>query len=107
MKQVIVLRDNNTLWPQSTNIHCWWCCHQFTNSPFVLPISYVDNVFNVIGCFCSPECAAAYNFDRHNTDEIWESYSLLNYLYYRIYNENNYSWMRWIIWLSFGLGKKW
>ena len=36
----------------------------------------------MFGNFCSAECAAAYNFDtKYNSNEIWERYSLINYLY--------------------------
>ena len=36
----------------------------------------------MFGNFCCPECAAAYIFDSDDcSDEIWEKYSLLNYLY--------------------------
>ena len=32
------------------------------------------------GNFCSPECAAAYNFSM-NDENIWDRYSLLNEIY--------------------------
>lgn len=73
--------EGNTL-PVETNINCWWCCHEFSDTPFVLPIKKVNNRINAIGCFCSAECATSWNFnsDKRN-DDIWESYSLLNLLY--------------------------
>ena len=46
-----------------SNIKCFWCCHNFDNIPCALPYSYKDSVYYVYGNFCSPECAAAYNFD--------------------------------------------
>ena len=42
-----------------------------------------------MGNFCSPECAAAYNFDNFDGEEVWERYSLLNFLYKKMYNTNN------------------
>lgn len=72
-----------------TNINCWWCCHEFTNTPFVLPIKKVNNCINAVGCFCCAECATSWNFysDKRN-DDIWESYSLLNLLYRKYLNGN-------------------
>ena len=72
-----------------TNINCWWCCHEFTNTPFVLPTKKVNNCINAIGCFCCAECATSWNFysDKRN-DDIWESYSLLNLLYRKYLNGN-------------------
>lgn len=45
-----------------TDICCWWCCHPFQWSPFMIPIRKVGPVFHAIGCFCMPECAASYIF---------------------------------------------
>ena len=83
---VTLLRDfenkcNNKEWPSTTNVHCYWCCHQFNNAPYGIPIKYVKERFNVFGCFCSLECAAAYNFSTHESlDDIWERHSLINFL---------------------------
>lgn len=69
-------------WPASTPIHCFWCCHPFETKPCGLPLEYKNETYHVYGCFCSPECAAAYNFnDFQDTDKRWERYSLLNRLY--------------------------
>jgi hypothetical protein len=77
-------------WPSSTTIYCWWCCHSFEGHPCALPCDFKDNIFKVFGIFCSPECAAAYNFDDiHTGYDLWERYSLLNFLYRKIYNDNN------------------
>ena len=81
--------NKNGNWPSSTSIYCWWCCHPFEGPPCSLPYEYLDNKFHVCGIFCSPECAAAYNFDNSSNDEIWERYSLLNFLYRKIYNDKN------------------
>ena len=69
-------------WPSSTNIHCLWCCHEFNNFPFGIPIKKCENTMYMYGNFCSPECAAAYNFDcKILNNDMWERYSLINYLY--------------------------
>ena len=86
LKVVDLLKDfeeknKNNEWPQTTSIHCYWCCHKFANSPFGLPIKFSNGKFYVIGCFCSTECACAYNFDtKDSPDEIWERNNLLNLL---------------------------
>lgn len=74
--------NKNKIVPIETNISCWWCCHEFLNPPYVLPIKKVEDCIYSTGCFCCPECATSWNFnsDKKN-DDIWESYSLLNLLY--------------------------
>ncbi len=77
--------NKNKQWPVKTNLHCLWCCHAFDTPPVALPIKLVRNKFYVQGCFCSFNCAAAYNFDRGFQDK-WERYSLLHLLYKETYN---------------------
>jgi hypothetical protein len=74
-------KNKQNEWPSNTQIACYWCCHQFNNSPFGIPVKYRDSKYHVYGCFCSLECAAAYNFaSKENMDEIWEQYNLINQL---------------------------
>jgi hypothetical protein len=69
-------------WPSSTRINCLWCCEEFDNEPYGIPMSKQGDTFQMFGNFCSPQCAAAYIFDQNdNTNELWERYSLLNFLY--------------------------
>ncbi len=78
--------DNNN----SSNIHCYWCCHNFNSTVFTLPMRYNNGIYEVYGSFCSPECACAYNFnDSKDFDKKWERYSLLNLLYKRLLDNNN------------------
>lgn len=72
--------DETKQWPKTTNISCWWCTYNFKNTPCGLPTSMDKESCNVLGIFCSPECAAAYNFDSKDSC-IWERYALLNTLY--------------------------
>ena len=71
-------------WPLSTSVHCYWCSHRFDTPPVGLPIKYVAQTgkFQTIGCFCSLQCACAYNFDsnRDSEDECMMRYSLINAL---------------------------
>ncbi len=84
-------KNKNNEWPSNTSIACYWCCHRFNTPPIGIPVEYCKDVkgksefFRVYGCFCSLECAAAYNFNGHkNHDEIWERYNLINLLARRI-----------------------
>ena len=81
--------NKSNSWPTSTSVYCWWCCHPFNWAPSALPHKYENGTFHVSGIFCSPECAAAYNFDNNENEEIWEKYALLNFLYRTVYNEKN------------------
>ena len=72
-------KNKNNEWPINTSISCYWCVHRFDNSPFGIPVNYKNDTFEVFGCFCSLECAVAYNFNENNSqDEMWERYQLLN-----------------------------
>ena len=74
-------KNKNNEWPNTTSISCYWCCHGFNNTPFGLPINYCDDRFKVYGCFCSLECASAYNFHtKDNSDEVWERNNYINML---------------------------
>lgn len=94
LKIISVLKDfeeknKNKEWPLNTSISCYWCCHRFENAPIGIPVNVVNDRFEVYGCFCSLECAAAYNFDNNtNQDEMWERYNLLNLLSRRMKLEN-------------------
>jgi len=45
------------------------------------------NTYQVYGCFCTPECAAAYLMEQKiDSSAKFESYQLLNHVYGKIYN---------------------
>ena len=70
--------------PQTSDVACFWCCHNFTNRPVILPIRDTGEHIQVTGNFCSPECACAYLFDmRQDSHTRWEQLALL----YRVYGE--------------------
>ncbi len=75
--------NNGTINTNRTNICCWWCTYQFDCLPTFLPEKYSDNKFYVSGCFCSFNCAAAYNL-KLDDNKVGERYSLLKQLYYMI-----------------------
>ena len=79
----------NKKWNKKTNVCCFWCCHSFTNIPFGIPIKYKDEKFHVYGCFCSLECAAAYNFSEEKIiQDSWECYNLIIFLSNKINYKN-------------------
>ena len=53
-----------------------------------MPISLKNNKFKAVGCFCSPECASAYNFNKY-PHTCWEYNALLNLLYKITFRNNN------------------
>ena len=55
-------------WPEKTDVHCWWCCHQFECSPCTLPTKYdpLRKRYIFTGVFCSWNCTKAYNFDQND-----------------------------------------
>lgn len=77
-------KTKNDEWPTSTSIACFWCCHKFQSSPLGLPCKYYKNRFYVMGCFCSLECASAYNIMQLKDSHIEERNNLLNYLSNRL-----------------------
>jgi hypothetical protein len=70
--------------PKTSDVACFWCCHTFINRPVVLPIRDTGEYLQVMGNFCSPECACAYLFDmRQDSHTRWEQLALL----FRVYSE--------------------
>lgn len=78
--------NQNKFIPKKTDLCCWWCTYQFENLPTYLPEKYSNNNFYVSGCFCSFNCAGAYNISLGD-NKIWDRYSLLKLLYYMIYKD--------------------
>lgn len=68
-----------------TNIWCFWDCHPFTNLPCVLPELYHNNTYHVRGCFCSFNCALAYNLHYLKDSKIYQRKSLVYKLYKEMY----------------------
>lgn len=61
---------------------CFWDTFPFTGEPFYIPKYSLDGTYQTYGCFCSPQCAAAYLFQEHlDSAARLERYQLLNYLY--------------------------
>lgn len=68
--------------PKESSAACFWCCEGFTGSPCVVPTRIVDDVWQVYGNFCTPQCAMAYLMSEIlDTHTRWERIALLNRLY--------------------------
>ena len=77
-----------TIWPQTSNICCFWCCHNFDNTPWGIPKKYNADtgIFTMYGIFCSPNCVLSHLLrNESNNVCLWEYISLLNLLHYKIY----------------------
>lgn len=85
-------KNKQNEWPMSTNVACYWCCHKFFNEPLGIPLKYSNNKFHVYGCYCSLECAQAYNFSmKDEIDEMWERSNLINLLSRKLkYNKEGF-----------------
>jgi hypothetical protein len=70
---------------------CFWCCHKFTWSAVIIPISYdaYKNIYTCEGHFCSPECALSqiYSENRISDSTKWNRHSLLRNLYTDLYKD--------------------
>jgi len=84
----INIKNNKQIIQEKTNIVCWWCTYNFDNIPCFIPEKIINDTYYVFGCFCSYNCAAAYNLQM-NDYKIWDRYSLIKKLYYKIYEKNN------------------
>lgn len=76
LESKIISIDNNKISLKNSNCLCWWCCHNFSNTPFPLPDKLYNNKYYVFGNFCSPSCACAFNIDL-NDHKLWERNSLI------------------------------
>jgi hypothetical protein len=80
----INLHKNNICDKRSS---CFWCTCDFDNPPIFIPQNEFKNNYQVYGCFCSPECGAAYLLNEKIDSSIkFERYQLLNHIYGKIYN---------------------
>ena len=87
--RVLFHNINNLKWAESTDIACWWCCHQFDNTPIGIPEYKIKNKFYLYGCFCSFNCMLSYNIDI-NDSKIWDRQTNIYILKNIIDKDNNY-----------------
>ena len=97
----------NIVMPLYTNKPCWWCRHEFTNSPIGVPIKYITHpkysatlknqlklnihneydIFETVGLFCSFPCAKSYILDMRGAGVYKESSTLLLLMYYKLFGQ--------------------
>ena len=78
------LKNNNVSDKRSA---CFWCTYEFDNPAIHIPKHYNNDILEVYGCFCSPECALAYlKNEQIDNSTKWERYALLNNVYCKVYN---------------------
>lgn len=69
-----------------TNIKCWWDGHSFDNLPCFLPEYYLNDTYYVRGCFCSFNCALAYNLYILHDNKLDQRNNLIYKLYKELFN---------------------
>lgn len=74
---------------KKTNCKCWWDAHNFTSLPCFLPELYHNNTYHVTGCFCSFNCALAYNLYFVKDSKIHQRKALIYKLYRELYRLNS------------------
>ena len=85
---IVDINGNDIILKDNTDISCWWCSHEFNTRPIFLPDNYYNNIYYALGCFCSFNCAMAYNVDI-NDYKIWIRSSYLHKLYREMTNNLN------------------
>lgn len=68
---------------------CFWDTCEFDNPPIYIPKHFMNDTYQVYGCFCSPECAVAHLMEENIDSSIkFERYQLMNHIYSKVYNYN-------------------
>lgn len=68
---------------------CFWCTCAFDNPAIYIPSKIRNKVYDVYGCFCSPQCAVAFlRNEPLDHSVMWERYSMINDLYGKIFGKN-------------------
>lgn len=71
-----------------TNVACWWCTYNFDTVPCFIPERFDNDTFYVFGCFCTFNCAMAYNLNMGDY-KMYDRFSLIKKLYYCMYDNND------------------
>ena len=82
----VMLNDNKNVILQKTNIKCWWDACNFDTIACSLPEFYHNSTYHILGCFCSFNCALAYNLYHLKDSKIYQRKSLTYKLYREIYD---------------------
>lgn len=85
IKQLKHSLHNNDIYEKKSS--CFWCTFAFTNPIIYIPKFFHKGAYESYGCFCSPECGAAYLMSENiDTSTKFERYYLMNNVYGKIYN---------------------
>ena len=63
-RNLVDIKDEKHICRDETNVACWWCTYNFLTVPCFLPEQIIDDKYYVFGCFCSLNCAVAYNYNQ-------------------------------------------
>ena len=78
------LHVNNT---DNKKSACFWDTCEFDNPPVYIPKHFLNDTYQVYGCFCSPECAVAHLMEENIDSSVrFERYQLMNHIYSKVYN---------------------
>lgn len=81
-------RDSKKI-PETTAIACFWCAHNFSWKPTVIPEREEKGTYRVYGNFCCPSCAMAFLLNESlDTHVRWERIALLHRLYGKNYRSH-------------------
>lgn len=77
--KLLSVDDTTGKWKAKTDVWCGWCSHSFDTVPIGLPELYDQRTekFSTRGCFCSFNCAHAYNISLAD-HKVWERFALLS-----------------------------
>lgn len=83
-----LLTKDGDIYPEKTDICCWWDRHKFNTVPIGIPIIYEKNngihIFYLEGFFCSFECCQSYI--KENTHPSYKkSLQYLKNIFFSIY----------------------
>jgi hypothetical protein len=85
IKQLKHHLHNNDVYEKKSS--CFWCTFPFTTPLVYIPKFFHNGVYESYGCFCSPECGAAYLMNENlDMSTKFERYYLLNNVYGKKYN---------------------
>jgi len=91
MDELNIVDQSGKQLKETTKLHCWWCTCQFDTIPIGIPEKYDanENKYCVFGCFCSFNCAYAWNVHETNDYKTGERTTMIKKLYNSIYNTPN------------------
>lgn len=80
--------DNKQIEILKTTKKCWWDHNTFTGYPFFVVEKYHNRVYYVSGCFCSVNCALAYNIKFLDDYQVSERHALTIQLFRELTGNN-------------------